>query len=381
MILTGGDGTRHFQVLDGSSVDVAEGGKALLAVVSKCDGDGVAVTEEGALERVGFVRAGHVRDVDIGHQLHVLTTIGGAAIDKRGKTIPVFIVADDVGIIHRTSADGRAGNYVSLAARKHAVLEHPHQAIVLHEAAEFVQGDGVGDGRGALRCAEGLGVVAVGNGGIGVAADGLCKVVFRRVDGQRGGSEEAVADGCVGTATFGIVITCNSGATGVAAACHRAVEHAAFDGEAAAFRAGDEASEGGVRAEGGGERHAADAAGDGGVAEADANDTGEQFAVGVACAVDGACRAQVLDGGSVDALERCGEAALVAQVDGQCVVVAVKDAAEGLVVIVGLVAAGHVAHADGLSSVPAPCVGQSTRLMAEPLWLAPPQEPLPPPEA
>ena len=53
--------------------------------------------------------------------------------------------------------------------------------------------------------------------------------------------------------------------------------------------------------------------GDGGVAEADANDASEQFAVGVACAVDGACGAQVLDGGTVDALERSGEAALVSR--------------------------------------------------------------------
>ncbi len=203
---------------------------------------------------------------------------------------------------------------------------------------------GSGDGSlCALRRAEGLRVVAAVEGGVAVAGEGLRVAVVRGGDGQRGGSEEAVADGGGGAAIF---IACDAGAAGVAGACHRAVEHAAFDGEAAAFRAGDEASEGGVLAEVGGECRAAAAAGDGGVAEADANDASEQFAVGVACAVDGASRAQVPDGGAADALERCGEAALVAHVEGQRVAVAIEDAAEGLEIVFVLEAARHGRHAD-----------------------------------
>ena len=55
---------------------------------------------------------------------------------------------------------------------------------------------------------------------------------------------------------------------------------------------------------------------------------------------------QVIDGGVVDALERCRKAALVAHVDSQCMAVTVEGAAEWLVIIFVLEFARHRRHAD-----------------------------------
>ena len=220
-----------------------------------------------------------------------------------------------------------------------------HHAVVLQEAAYIPWG--AGDGLRALCRAEGLRVVAVGDGSVSVAGDGLRIAVVRGGDGQRGGSEDTVSDdGGSGSGTLsniGILIARDSGATLIVDTCHRAVEHASADGEAAAYRTCHEASQGcifvALGTEVGGKCHAADATGDGCVAKADAHEARQQFAVLIARAADNACRVQVFDGGTFYALERSAEAALVSQVDGQCVSVAVKRAAEWfVVVIVGCIA-------------------------------------------
>ena len=50
VILVRGNSARHFHVLDSRVLDVAEWGKAAVAVISKCCRDGVAVAEERAAE-------------------------------------------------------------------------------------------------------------------------------------------------------------------------------------------------------------------------------------------------------------------------------------------------------------------------------------------
>ena len=254
-------------------------------------------------------------------------------------------LADVLGIGIAEHGEGRCIIVIHIVdtVEEDAVLVGLHHAVVLHEGAEVGGGFIEGDGLGALRRAEDPGVVAVSDGGVGVAGEGLRVGVVRGGDGQRRRGEDAVRDGGGGAAIF---IARDAGAAGVGGARHRAVEHAALDGEAAALRSGHDASEGSVLAEVGGERHAADAVGDGRVAEAHAHDACQQFAVSVVPAADGARRAQVLDGGTADALERRGEAALVAHVEGQLVAVAVEGAAEGLVIVVGLVGSGHRRDAD-----------------------------------
>ncbi|MBQ7424578.1 MAG: hypothetical protein IJV19_07545, partial [Prevotella sp.] len=101
-----------------------------------------------------------------------------------------------------------------------------------------------------------------------------------------------------------------------------------------------------VLAEVGVERHAAAAVDKAGLSIADAHDAAQQFAVGVACTVDSARDVKVLDGGTADALERRGKAALLAHVDGQCVAIAVEGAAEGMLLRVAGVSTGHCRHAD-----------------------------------
>ena len=119
-----------------------------------------------------------------------------------------------------------------------------HHAVVLQEAAYIPWG--AGDGLRALRRAEGLRVVAVGDGSVSVAGDGLRIAVVRGGDGQRGGSEDTVSDdGGSGTlSNIGILIARDPGATLIVDTCHRAVEHASADGEAAAYRTCHEASQG-----------------------------------------------------------------------------------------------------------------------------------------
>ena len=66
------DGTRNMQVLDGGTVDKAEGTAIIVfvsasrAVVSVVDGDGMAVAVEGASETQALVDAQHVDRKAIG---------------------------------------------------------------------------------------------------------------------------------------------------------------------------------------------------------------------------------------------------------------------------------------------------------------------------
>ena len=101
MILAGGDGACHFEVLDGGSVDVAEGCEALIAIIVKCDSDGVAAAEEGAAEglvvAVAHAIAHRSSNADVAGQLHVLAAEVDAVADKQGEDVPVGGAADGVG--------------------------------------------------------------------------------------------------------------------------------------------------------------------------------------------------------------------------------------------------------------------------------------------
>ena len=172
MILAGGDGACHLEVLDGSSVDVAEGCEALIAVIVKCDSDGVAVAEEGAAEglvvAVARMRSHWGCNVNIGGEFHVLAIVVVAVVDVVDKIDPFVAVADGVGVARRAGG----GDHVVGAADEDAIGVCLHHAVVLNEAAEV--GRSGGCGVGLLGAADGAGVsgfadlrvhvVAVGDG-------------------------------------------------------------------------------------------------------------------------------------------------------------------------------------------------------------------------
>ena len=132
----------------------------------------MAVAEEGALERVGLAGARHLRDADIGGQLHELAAEVVAAVDISGESQPVVIVADDVGVVLRAGAGGVV-RHVICAIDEEAVLVCRHHAVILHEAAEVGRGGSVGNGMRALCSAHYLGEVA----------GGICRTVIATYKG------------------------------------------------------------------------------------------------------------------------------------------------------------------------------------------------------
>ena len=124
------DGAADGEVLDGGAVDVAEQGSALVVGVGNVSGDGVAVAEEYALERVGLTRAHHCRDADVGSQLHELVAVVvGAIVDTLGESVPFCFAANDKGTVYRVAGSGdieglragvaaRAGEHQCIAARR-----------------------------------------------------------------------------------------------------------------------------------------------------------------------------------------------------------------------------------------------------------------------
>ena len=215
-----------------------------------------------------------------------------------------------------------------------------HQLPPLGE--QVVRGGGI-DQR-ALCPTKRHGVIAVADGGVAIATEGLRIVVVSRADRQFSGYEEAVTDGSSG----GIVLIAgDTSAAGVGLARHRAIEDAVGDSESSAFRGCHDTCQGSIASKVGGERHTAATVGDGGRAITDAHDACQQFAVAIAGAVDGASNVQVLDGGIFDTLEQRAEPALATQVDFHRVAVAVEDAAERFVAFGRLdVRARRICHAD-----------------------------------
>ena len=102
VILVGGYGACCGEVADGGAVNVAEGRKALIAVVGKRGGDSLVVAVEGAAEglvvAVAHPIARHRRHADVGHQFHELAVAGVAVVDLADKSIPFVSAADGVGV-------------------------------------------------------------------------------------------------------------------------------------------------------------------------------------------------------------------------------------------------------------------------------------------
>ena len=107
VLLAGGDGARHRQVLDGGAVDVAEQSRALV-VVGNGGSDGVSVAVEGAAEGVDLRTARHgtalCRHADVVGQLYKLATESFAVADCIDEGVPVVSAADEVWVIFRACA-------------------------------------------------------------------------------------------------------------------------------------------------------------------------------------------------------------------------------------------------------------------------------------
>ena len=101
-LLIGIDVASHLQVLDGSSIRVAERCTIVLAKwcrgSANVDGQRLAVAKEGALESLVGTDTRHGRDGHVGSQLHVLAVEVGASVDQRSEEVPFVGIADDVGL-------------------------------------------------------------------------------------------------------------------------------------------------------------------------------------------------------------------------------------------------------------------------------------------
>ena len=100
MILAGDNGARYSEVLDGGTVDVAEEGSALVAVVGDVGGDGMTTsvkrTTEGVLLRSARHRANLLGDVDIVGQHHKQAAVTGAAGDAGDEIVPFIGCPDGI---------------------------------------------------------------------------------------------------------------------------------------------------------------------------------------------------------------------------------------------------------------------------------------------
>ena len=107
VLLAGGDGARHGQVLDGRTVYVAEQSRTLV-VVGNSGCDGVAVAVEGAAEGVDLRTARHgtalCRHADVVGQLYKLATESFAVADCIDEGVPVVSAVDEVWVILRACA-------------------------------------------------------------------------------------------------------------------------------------------------------------------------------------------------------------------------------------------------------------------------------------
>ena len=120
VLLGGGDGACHFQVLDGGAADVAEGGHAAVAVVGKRNGDGVAAAVKDAAEGPVAVfvraRAHRSRDADVIGQLHVLVDVAVAVVDVFDEGIPV-VCAANLNLYDGEQAEFKAGADIEVSLR------------------------------------------------------------------------------------------------------------------------------------------------------------------------------------------------------------------------------------------------------------------------
>ena len=112
VVLAGGDGACHGEVLDSGSVDVAEEGCALVAPVADVHRDGMATAEEGAAEGSDRGAARHVaallRHADVGPQLHELAAVAVAVTHIFREDLPFVGRADGEGVCLRATAGERA---------------------------------------------------------------------------------------------------------------------------------------------------------------------------------------------------------------------------------------------------------------------------------
>ena len=134
------DGAVHLQVLEGGILDMAEWGAVVILFVewilvsTLVEGQLMAVAIKGALERVGIVCTRHIRNADVGVQLHELAVEFVAVSDVISEGIPLVNVIDYV----RTGfgAFTREGKtHVVLAVKQNAVLVSLYHAVVLHKTA------------------------------------------------------------------------------------------------------------------------------------------------------------------------------------------------------------------------------------------------------
>ena len=319
------DGAADGEVLDGGAVDVAEQGGALVVGVGNVSGDGVAVAQERALERIGLACARHRRDADVFRQLHVLPAV---VVDVKGEGVPLIDTTDEVwGLLRTAAAEGGRKHVVRVVVADTVIIGLHPNAVVLLEGAEVERDSTCDDAQRAIGAGAG-GLVTVSH--VDSSFVQPHKVEIRGVLSV-GHHVEAVGDVLRAIA----FAPSDDGSLGHSAVRHRAAEDAAADGDVAGGAVAQDAAD--VRA-----------AADVGRGHAALNHVARAFrdthdGRSVDAAADGACHLQVLDGGPVDVAEQGGAlVAGVGNVSGDGVAVAVERALEP----VGLAAAHHRQYAD-----------------------------------